>query len=400
MAIQGIFTSNQGMVGDRKGDFANAVLQIDPTGTALFLALTSGMQKTPATDTIFNWFEDIHVSGRTLAVSGGVTTTVVVVDGSFFVPGSVLMVEETGERIYVTATSGNSLTVVRGLGATAIVAITNVMNIQSIGNAQEEGSGIPVAVSQQGRPRMNYVQIFRNSWAITGTAKAISFITGSRLAKNKRDCAMYHAEDMERAFIWGVKDIRVLNNKQFRTTDGILTQIEQYGGTTLSANSLDPTVATPGSLSMTDLQSFMETVFRTNVKGQPNERMAIGGNGVIKAINRMTILDSSYHITVSEAKVGIKITEVTTPFGDLKFMTHPLMNENPAWRNEAYILHPGAIRRRELRPTFNEDYDKNGDRINGVDADQGVMTTECGIEVGAASTMGILRNVQKGVKSV
>lgn len=400
MAIQGIFASNQGMVGDRQGDFAHAVLQINPTGTALLLALTSGMPKAGASDTVFNWFEDTHISGRAAAVSGGTTTTVVVADGSFYVAGTVLMVEDTGERMLVTATSGNSLTVIRGLGGTSIVSIDNTMFVQSIGNAHEEASGIPTAVAQQGHPRMNYVQIFRNSWAITGTAKAISFRTGSKLAKNKRDCAMYHAEDMERAFIWGVKHIGILNGNQFRMTDGVLTQIEQYGGKILSANSDDGGGATAGDLSMGDLQEWMRDIFSLNVKGQPNERIVLGGDLVLAAINRMTILDSTYNISQGESKVGIEVTTVTTPFGKLKFMTHPLMNENPTWQHEAYALHPGAIRRRVLRDTFEENYDTNGNRITGVDADQGLMTTEAGIEVGAAQTMGILQNVQRGIATV
>lgn len=400
MAIQGIFASNQGMVGDRQGDFANAVLQINPTGTALLLALTSGMPKAGAADTVFNWFEDSHISGRAAVVSGGTTTTVVVADGSFYVAGTVLMVEDTGERMLVTDTSGNSLTVIRGLGGTAIVSVDNTMFVQSIGNAHEEASGIPTAVSQQGHARMNYVQIFRNSWAITGTAKAISFRTGSKLAKNKRDCAMYHAEDMERAFIWGVKHIGVLNGNQFRMTDGVLTQIEQYGGKLLSANSDDGGGATAGDLSMGDLQEWMRDIFSLNVKGQPNERIVLGGDLVLAAINRMTILDSTYNISVGETKVGIEVTTVVTPFGKLKFMTHPLMNENPTWQHEAYALHPGAIRRRVLRDTFEENYDTNGNRITGVDADQGLMTTEAGIEVGAAQTMGILSNVQRGIATV
>lgn len=400
MAIQGIFASNQGMVGDRQGDFANAVLQINPTGTALLLALTSGMPKAGAADTIFNWYEDTHISGRSAVVSGGTTTTIVVADGSFYVPGTVLMGESTGERMLVTATAGNSLTVIRGLGGTAVVSLGNTHFVQSIGNAHEEASGIPTAVAQQGHPRMNYVQIFRNSWAITGTAKAISFRTGSKLAKNKRDCAMYHAEDMERAFIWGVKHIGILNGNQFRMTDGVLTQIEQYGGKILSAATDSGAGAVAGQLSMVDLQEFMRSIFSLNVKGQPNERIVLGGDLVLAAINRMTILDSTYNISQGESKVGIEVTTVTTPFGKLKFMTHPLMNENPTWQHEAYILHPGAIRRRVLRDTFEENYDSNGNRILGKDADQGLMTTEAGIEVGAAQTMGILKNVQKGVKSV
>lgn len=393
MAIQGIFASNDGMVGDRQGDFANAVLQVNPTGTALFLALTSGMVKENAADVVFNWFEDTHISGRSQAVSGGTTTTVVVNDGSFYVPGAVLLVEETGERILVTASAGNSLTVVRGLGGTTITAITNVMNIQQIGNAHEEASGIPVAVTQQGKARLNFVQIFRNAWAITGTAKAVSFRTGSKLAKNKRDAAMYHAEDMERAFLWGVKHLGVLNGNQFRTTDGVVKQIEDYGGKVLSAAS----GGTPGDLNFNDLSDWLQDIFSLNVKGQPNERIMLGGNSVLKAFNRIVFNEVTYNIEAGETKFGIMVNTIMTPFGTVKLMTHPLMNESPYFSRQAYVLHPGGIRRRVLRDTFQEDYDKNGNRIDGKDADQGVITTEAGVQVGAAQTMGILRNVIQGV---
>lgn len=400
MAIQGIFASNMGMVGDRTGDFANAILKMQPTGTALLLALTSGMPKEGAADTVFTWFEDSHISGRSATVSGGTSTTVVVADGSFYVPGTVLLVEETNEVMLVTATSGNSLTVIRGMGGTSIVTFSNAHHVQDIGNAHEEASGIPVAVSQQGHPRMNYTQIFRNSWAVTGTAKAVQFRTGNKVAANKRDCASYHAEGMERAFLWGVKHISIVNNQQFRMTDGVLKQIRDNGGVVLSAASDDGGGATAGELSMEDLQGWMMNLFATNVKGQPNERIVLSGNWVVKAIQKMVLLDSMYTVTQGESKVGIKVTVIETPWGDLKFMTHPLMNENPKWQKEAYALHPGAIRRRVLRDTFEEGYDKNGNRIDGKDADQGVITTEVGIEVGAASVMGILENVQKGIKTV
>lgn len=400
MAIQGIFASNQGVVGDRAGDFATAILQVYPTGTALMLALSSGMAKRGAADTVFNWYEDSHISGRSATVSGGTGTTVVVADGSTYVPGTVLLVEETGEYIIVTATAGNSLTVIRGMSGTTVTSISNVMNVYNVGNAREEASGMPVAVTQQGHPRMNYTQIFRNGWAISGTAKAIKFNTGDRLAKNKRDCAMYHAEDMERAMIWGRKHIGIMNNKQFRMTDGIVSQIEQYGGTILSAASAIPGgSAVAGQLSMLDFQEFMRKVFAKTVKGQPNERIAIGGDLVVQAINTMTTLDSTYNIEAGESKVGIAVWKIISPFGTLTLMTHPLMNESPLWQKQLYVLHPGGIARRVLRDTFDEGYDSAGKRIQGKDADEGVMTTEFGVEVGAASTMGILRNVAVGIRS-
>ena len=397
--IQGIFASNQGIVGDRVGDFSSVILRMNPTGTALMLALSSGMNKAGAGDTVFTWFEDSHQAGRAEIQAGGTTTSITVDDGSFYIPGSVLLVEESGEHVLVTAVAGNVLTVIRGLAGTTVTSVSAGDHVQQIGNAHEEASGMPTAVTQQGAPRMNYVQIFRNSWAISGTAKAVQFRTGNKLARNKRDCATFHAEDMERAFMWGKKHIGTLNGKQFRMTDGVVAQIQNYGGIVESAANDVTGIPIPGNYSRTDFEDFIRRVFAINVKGQPNERIALGGDQVLSVLNQMTMLDGTYNISQGESKVGIAVTTIQTPFGTLKLMTHPLMNENPVWQKELYVMHPGAIRKRVLRETNEEGYDANGKRIQGKDADEGVITTEAGIEVGAARTMGILRNVAKAAPS-
>jgi hypothetical protein len=393
--IQGIFASNQGVVGDRAGDFASAILQIDPTGTALFLALSSGMGKESAQDTIFHWFEDSHQAGRSNITAGGTSTTISVGDGSQYVPNQVLLVEDTGEIVMATAITGNDLTVIRGMGGTTVTAVNNTMNIQSIGNAHEEASGMPTAITQQGSPRFNYTQIFRNSWAISGTAKAVKFNSGSRLAKNKRDCALYHAEDIERAMIFGRKHITTINGKPFRMTDGIQSQIEQYDG--LVEDVTDGTTA--GNYSWLLFDDFMRRLFAKNIKGQPNERMAIGGNLWLAGLSQMAKLDGSYQIFQGESVLGIKVTSIVNAFGTLKLMTHPLFNENPTWNQDLMLLHPGGIKRRVLRETFEEGYDTNGNRINAVDADEGIITSEFGVAVGGASVMGILRGFKKAVAS-
>lgn len=399
MAVQGIFSSNQGIVGDRVGDFASSVLQIYPTGTAQLLAMSSGMPKVGAGDTIFNWTEDSHISGRQATVSGSTTTTVVVADGSFYVPGTVLLVEETGEYLLVLASAGNSLTVTRGMGGTTVTSINGAMNVYAVGNAREEASAMPTAVTQQGHPRMNYTQIFRNGWAISGTATAIKFATGNKTAKNKADCGMYHAEDMEKAMLWGTKHLGTLNGKQFRMTDGVVTQIKQYGG--VSATALSPVAGTPtaGYLSLADFTEFLRLVFKKQVKGQPNERIAFCGDTVISVLNRAVQLDTVYQITQTESKFGISIWTFVSPFGTLKLMTHPLMTESPFWAKQIYVLHPGGIKKRVLRDTFPDNYDSNGTRVAGIDAEQGALTTEMGVEVAAAATMGVYSNITTPVKS-
>lgn len=393
MSVQGIFTSNQGIVGERVGDFASAMLMLEPTGNAPLLGLTSGMPKESAADVTFHWNEDGHEAGRQAIVSGGTTTSVVVADGSFYVPNTILQVEETGEHIFVVSAVGNTLTVLRGLAGTTIVSVNNTMHVQKIGNGFEEASSAPTPVTQQGAPRLNFVQIFRNGWAISGTAKAVKFTTGSKLAYNKQMCASYHAEDIERSFIWGRKAMTTLNGKQFRLTDGILTQIETYGGVVATA----ATGSNAGDLSRGDLEDWIQSLYSYNIKGQANERIAFCGNKALAVVNRMAWLDGSMQFTQGETKLGIKINEVMTPYGTLKLMTHALMNENPVWSHEIYAIHPGAVKKRMLRDTFPENWDKHGNGVAGKDADEGAMTTEGGIQVGGAKTMGIYRNIQKAV---
>jgi hypothetical protein len=400
--IQGIFASNQGIVGDRVGDFASVMLQINPTGTALFLALTSGMAKESAGDTVFNWFEDVHQSMRS-AITGAVTnvaTTIPVADGSLYVKNQLIMCMETGEQMIVTGSNGNNLTVIRGSGGTTPTAMTSAMFIQSIGNAQSESSDMPTAITQQGIARFNVTQIFRNSWAVSGTAKAINFRTGGKVAKNKRDCAMYQAEDIERSFLWARKDTRNLDNNPYRVTDGLISQLEQYGAQVTTANSAAPGGGQiAGQLNFNDFEDFMRIVFSKNVKGQPNERLCFGGDIALSQFNKMARLDGTYEIMKEETTYGLQVNTIVSQFGRLKILTHPLMNENPIWQKELYVIHPGGIKKRVLREPNEEGYDKNGQRIDAKDADQGVITAEMGLQVGAAQTMGIYRNISKGVKS-
>lgn len=392
MAIQGIFASHQGIVGERQTDFAATILRINPTGDTPLLGLTAGMPKESAADVAFTWFEDIHQAGRQTATGGGTTTTVPLDDASFYTPNTVLLVEETGEHLFVVSITGNIMTVIRGLGGSTITAITNGMHTQKIGNAFEEASSRPTAVTQQGAPRTNFMQIFRNGWAISGTAKAVKFLTGNKLAMNKENCSKYHAEDIERSFIWGRKTMTTLNSKQFRMTDGILTQIEQYGGDVRTANT-----GGAGQISRGAFEDWIQSVFTYNIKDQPNERLAFCGNMALKVINRMAWLDGDYQFKAEETTMGIKISKFVTPFGTLNLMTHAMMNENPVWSKEVYAIHPGAIKKRVLRDTFPENYDKHGNGVAGVDADEGAITSEMAIQCGAARVMGIYRNLTTAV---
>lgn len=386
MAIKGVFASDSGIRGESKGDFASNLLTQVPNGTAAMFALSSGMKNLAATDTIINWWEEQHLSGYTQAngaVASTVTTAVTVDDGSFITANSIFENQNTGEFVFITAVSGNVLTMVRGFAGSTPHNIADNDGFQLISSAFEEGSDKPVAIANMGQPRSNYTQIMRNAWNVTGTAKVVQFYTGDKVAKNRKDGSLFHAESIERAIMFGRKTAGSKNGQPFRTMDGfdamIKTNVTAAGGTT----------------NWTQLDAFLRSIFEVNIQGQPNERIAFGGNGAISVLNQIARLNSEIRIDVGQTDFGLEIVRWRTPYGSISLMTHPLFNENPFWTNDMRIYHPGAIELRWLRRTREDAYDEDGERA-GADADFGVYTSELTCKYGVEKTGGRLTGMTAG----
>lgn len=391
MAVKGVFASHQGVVSARKGDFASGLLQTQPNGSAPFLALSAGMASRDAIDTVVSWFEENHLSGRiNVTNNAGTGTTLVVDDASQVIEGMIFQAESTAEYFFVESVSGNTLTVTRGFGGSTIVALDGSATpkaIQRIGTAFEEGAAKPTAYANLGYPRWNYMQTFRNAWDVTGTARAVEFHTGDIVAKNKADAALFHAEDIERASIWGVKSVGTLNGKPFRTMDGVRAQI------TTNVRAQSTNVSWSG-----DIRPFLQDIFSVNVKGQPNERIAFCGNTVLGVIEDMARLDSQINIAPGQTDFGMEIVRLRTPFGSVVLLTHPLMNESPLWTKDLIVLHPAAVEFRWLRRTHEDTYDRDGTRA-GVDADFGVITSELCVTYKAERTAGYFAGIDTAAAS-
>lgn len=390
MAVKGVFASDDNVQASRKGDFASALLFSVPTGSAPLLALSAGMQSKDAVDTIVHWFEENHLSGRiNVTNNAGVGPTWVLDDPSQVIPGLIYLVESTGELVYIESITGDTATVYRGLGdtnPTSIDGSSTPVPVQRIATAFEEGSGRPVAMANLGFPRFNYMQNFRNAWDVTGTTRAVEYHIENPVAKNKRDAALFHAEDMERAIHFGRKTIGTQNGKPFRLMDGIRAQIVTH------------VQAQAASVTWDDLDSFLRGIFETNIKGKPNERIALCGNSVIQVLNKIARLDGQIELTPGETEFGLKIVKWLTPYGDITLLTHPLYNENPTWTKDLLVLHPGAMRTRWLRRTFEDNYDRGGTRA-GVDADFGILTSEMCVEYMAEKTGGLYTGIDTAAAS-
>ena len=74
---------------------------------------------------------------------------------------------------------------------------------------------------------------------------------------------------------------------------------------------------------------------------------------------------------------------------------HPLLNTNDTWKKMAFVLDLGSFDLMYLtgRDTLHDKYNKRGDITDGADAEGGVLTTECTLEMVNPLANGVIYNL-------
>ena len=378
--LPGIFTSNSGINGERVDSFASRIYKFGYAGTAPMLALSSGMAKQQLKAKIVHWFEEEEYSGHIDIVNNAGTGNTITFKSGTVLPKSILYVESTGERMYVTAASGLTVTVQRGFAGTPITSIdgsTTAVGAFVIGSSFEEASDAPAPMMTVGYPMMNYSQIFRDSWANSRTATKIDWHTGDKVAKNKLDAFANLAKGIERALLFGCRSMFTTDGRQNSTMDGLVNMIKTNVATTAD-----------GKLAWFDLIDFIAQLYEYNVDGQPQERVAFCGNNVVSVINKLVYNRNDVRIVVGQTDFGIKVNTIHTAFGDLTLLTHPMFNASPTWRNNLLVYHPGAV-----TLDYMDDALITDSTPPGMDGEKYTITSELTMEYACEKSAGLFTNI-------
>lgn len=342
MSVKGVFLSDSGIQGELQQDFASAVLMTVPGGNAPFFALSAGMPSSDLTGSfIKNWFDETHNPGRlkVMGTQNSSATTVVVDDGSATTGGTFMLVESTGELVYVVSVATNTLTITRGFADTTPDTITINHYLQRIGTAFEDASDAPEAVTDYGSPHWNVAQVFRNNWNVSGTAQALNYRTGPAMARSKQTASLMHAEDIERALWFGHRWVGTKGGKAMRTMNGVDAMV--------TTNVL----AASSTTSWAQFDAFLMGLFSKNIKGKPNERVAFGGNAALGVLNQIARKNAQVVINPGQTDFGMNIYKWISPYGNISLLTHPMFNESPLWTKDIRFIHPGAMEMCYLRRT-------------------------------------------------
>jgi len=400
----GVFNTGNFQTDLAKKSFAGMITRLMPNGNAPLFGLTSMLSDETALQVEHGFFTKTMVFPEmkiNLAAGYLATDTTFIVDTTAnILPGMIMRIERTGENVIINAVnSATTVSVTRGVGTVAAAAINDDDDFYQVGNAFEESSNRPSANNIIPVRVTNLTQIFRNTWAISGSAQATQVIAGdSTDAENRQDCAAFHAADIEKAIFFGQKSQGTRNGQPFRTMDGLINMIEtasfyppSYGGST---NSFTAGATT----NWTQLEGFLDPVFdqTTDPKGA-NERVLFCGGDAKVVLNNIGRLNGTYQLLDGQTNWGLQFSTLTTSRGKFRIIEHPLFNTNSTWSKMAVGVDLPTFRLAYLagRKTQNMEFNTKGQQAadNGIDAVGGTLTTELTTVIKNTPANVVIRNL-------
>jgi hypothetical protein len=356
-------------------EMANAIKMLVPDETP-FTTFLQSLSKSKTGWPEFKALED-DVLPRFDAVVGaaGTAATVNVATGTKFRPADIIIATRTNEQMRVESIAANALTVTRGA---APVALIDTDEILIAGSAQPEGDLSRIPVSVEPVPVLNYTQILRRSWELTGTAYASENMTDPQdWDYQAKKIGIEHKRDIERTLLFGVPSkITASNGQPMRTTGGLFYWIK--------SNQMDAA----GGFSEDEFNVWSRTLFKYGAK----RKVLMGSPLATSVLNTFPM--SKVRIGQSEKKYGINVTTFVSPFGELGLVTNWEL-DGAKYGGVLVGYDQSNIRYRYLQNSkANRDSHVNTS-IQPPDADsrRDEWLTEMGLELSLEKTAGIVTGI-------
>src|SRR5512139_2310985 len=401
VAIVGNFNSSNLTTDLGKKSFAGMITRFMPNGAAPLFGLTSMIGDETAVAVEHGFFTktmifpEATINGAKLSTD----TTLTVLDSSMLIPGMILQNSLTRENMIIdSVTNATTIVVTRAVGTIAAAAIADATKLYQVGTAFEEGSLRPTALNNTPVRITNLTQIFRNTWALTDTARTLQVIAGeSTVAESRQDCAAFHAADIEKALFFGQKSSGTRNGKPFRTMEGLVAAINNtsyypsiFGGVV--------NVTTAGATTtFAQLEAALDPVFNQNTDPKiANERTLFVGGTALKVLTGIGRLSGQYQILQGQTEYGLQFSSFKLSRGTFRLIEHPLFNTNSTWAKMAVAVDLSTFKLAYLgdRKTQSREFNLDGDADdNGIDAVGGTLTTELTCAIKNAPANAVIYNL-------
>lgn len=342
---------------ERPKNFREGILRYGPAGTAPIFALTSKAGKKTVDDPEFAWWCEGNAIIR-LQVNGalGSTDSLITVDSAdptsttmsanlgtatHLKAGDLLLAEPATdsatfnhELLQVTdVLSDTQFTASRGAGGTSAASIADNLFLLVIGSAYAEGTGVPRAVSRNPIKFSNYVQIFKDTYELTGTADKTNTRTNNNYSEDKKRKMWKHSSDIEWAIMFGRKSEQTGDNgKPLRFMGGLREAIPAANTTVFSS------AVTPSSF-----LDAISPIFDFDT-GAGDTRMGFAGNAALIELSKIFANEVMFEVKDKVTVYGMDFQEFILPMGRTLLKSHPLMSRNSLYKKSMFLLDFDAIK--------------------------------------------------------
>lgn len=392
IAFQGLRGTGQFGVDFRPTNYRELYTLLEPNGDAPLNALLAMTGSESTDDPKYNNFRD-ELPERRLIVSGSVlagATTLTLTnrdDNKYAINGALLLNSRTGEVLRVEADSSGAGNVTlssirRGVGNSGTgLAMNDADVLFVVGFAGSEGGTTPTPISFDSEVAFNFTQIFKTSFAVTGTQKGTYLRTGDKLQEAMTKALKLHMGDIERAMFFGKRDeLNGTTATPTRFTNGLInslsTNVVNIGQINAGINA--------GANTLTE-NEFDSLLIRQIFAWGSKQKVAFCGPNVAANIQR--IAKNKWQPVQVDGTYGVNVTGYKTFAGDLLVHLHPQFRQmtNTGVGGASYMANAMVIvdfpyvkyRYLEGRDTQLLENRQN----NNEDREMHEYLTECGLEL-------------------
>lgn len=362
-------------------DMREKIMELEPDSTP-FLILSKKAETESAQNYKYSWWEDklnqrFDKAGEEVNAAA---TKVKVGLPTMWAADDLAYITRTGETVRVTATEGEKIVMVRGIGSTAAIILAED-EILRIGSAAQQGALDKPARSKNPVEIVNYTQIFRDPIDETRTRMQTTDRTQPRdWNRQVNHTGIEHAKDIEYAFMLGHPSNDLTGSQPRSTTGGFnhyATQnVYDAGGEITEAewwNALIPAFRYGSSTKLGLLSQQVHSI----ITKFPQSKSVI-----------TTPSDPSM-------TYGITMVQMITPLGKrLNLVTH-LMLEGKELSKQAWVVDLANVGYRYLSGNGEsaDTHIKHNIQAPGQDGQKDEYLTECGAVYGQPLTHAKIVNI-------
>jgi hypothetical protein len=263
----------------------------------------------------------------------------------------------------------------RGQGGTTAAAIPSGAGLTLIGSSYAEGTGAPKAVARNPIKFKNYIQIFKDTYELTGTAAETFARTGNAWSNDKKRKMFDHAKAIEMSFLFNSLPIELIgdNGKPLRYMGGMRTFIPPTNQTIFVTGS-SPTTA----------QNFADALspaFAFDLGGG-DTRIGFCGNKARIELGKVIQAATGIKIELGNPVklFGVDFQEFILPMGRLLLKSHPLLSQHPLYNRSLYVLDFAAIKYTTMKGRPDAKI-KDDVQLPDEDVRRGFVQTDCSLLV-------------------